>query len=216
MREISEIYYVYHSVAEFVETPFFTSSDAALYSILNACRYLITKIHHFKLPYINASYIYYSLAKVASKFEGYKTARACYDKLSQLVVNSKWAEEMELGNLSVRSKPFSDKDTILPTCARCSMANPIISDKNSCFNCKHPFLISYMSFETLPLVEFKPANGISHARVVELINTEKKNAQAARGKGKGKGDGWNQQVGGNQQVLSFKEEAVMAGKYIIT
>lgn len=52
----------------------------------------------------------------------------------------------------VRSKPFSDKDAILPTCARCSMANPLISDKNSCFNCKHPFIISFMSFEVLPLI----------------------------------------------------------------
>lgn len=79
-------------MAEFVETPFFTSSDAALHSILNACRFLISKLSTYKLPYINASYIYYSLAKVASKFEGYKTARACYDKLSHLIVNSKWAE----------------------------------------------------------------------------------------------------------------------------
>ena len=67
LRDISEIYFVYNSIAEFVETPFFTSSDAALYSILNACRFLITKISHYKLPYINASYIYYSLAKVSAK-----------------------------------------------------------------------------------------------------------------------------------------------------
>lgn len=99
---------------------------------------------------------------------------------------------MELGSLAVRSKPFSDKDTILPTCARCSAANSIISDKNSCFNCKQPFIISFMSFETLPLVEFKPANGISHTRVVELINSEKKNAKAGKPRaGKGQ-DKWNQ------------------------
>ncbi len=67
MKEISEIYFVYNSIAQFVETPFFTSSDAALYTILNACRFLITKINHYKLPYVNASYIYYSLAKVASR-----------------------------------------------------------------------------------------------------------------------------------------------------
>lgn len=68
LRDISEIYYVYHSIAEFVETPFFTSSDAALYSILNGCRFLITKLGKYKVPYINASYIYYSLAKVSTKF----------------------------------------------------------------------------------------------------------------------------------------------------
>ena len=54
------------------------------------CRFLITKINNYKLPFVNASYIFYSLAKVASKLEGYKTARACYEKLSQLIVNPKW------------------------------------------------------------------------------------------------------------------------------
>lgn len=87
---MSEIYFVYNSIAEFVEMPFFTSSDAALYTILSACRFLITKITHYKLPFVNASYIYYSLAKVATKVEGYKTARSCYDKLAQLVVSPKW------------------------------------------------------------------------------------------------------------------------------
>lgn len=58
---------MYNSVVDFVETPFFTSSDAALYTILNACRFLITKISHYKLPQVNASYIYYSLAKVSAK-----------------------------------------------------------------------------------------------------------------------------------------------------
>lgn len=61
------MYFAYNTVSEFVETPFFTSSDAALYTILNVCRFLITKISHNKLPYINASYIYYSLAKVSAK-----------------------------------------------------------------------------------------------------------------------------------------------------
>jgi intraflagellar transport protein 122 len=193
-------------VAEFVETPFFTSSDAALYSILNACRFLITRLHTYKLPFINASYIYYSLAKVSAKFEGYKTARACYDKLSHLIVSGRWTEEMELGSLTVRSKPFSDRETILPTCARCCMSNPIISNKNACFNCHHPFVISYMSFEALPLVEFKPAKGISHTRVLELVNIEKK-VQRVSKQGKGRGDdGWNQTLGKDQQVLSYRED----------
>jgi hypothetical protein len=35
------------------------------------------------------------------------------------------------------------------------MANPVISDRDSCFSCKHPFIMSFVSFEVLPLVEFK-------------------------------------------------------------
>ena len=102
--------------------------------------------------------------------------------------------------MTIRSKPFSDKDTILPTCARCSMANPLISDKNACFNCKHPFIISFMSFEVLPLVEFKPQQGIPHSKVLELVNSEKNTISKAPKKGK---DNWNQSIGQNQQVLSY-------------
>lgn len=86
------------------------------------------------------------------------------------------------------------------------MANPIISDKNACFNCKHPFVISYMSFEALPLVEFKPGKGISHSKVIELINTTKKVQKISNKQSKGKagGDNWNQTVTNNQQILSYK------------
>lgn len=53
LRNISEIYYVYNSVNTFVESPFFTSSDSALYAILHACRFLISKLSHIKLPFVS-------------------------------------------------------------------------------------------------------------------------------------------------------------------
>jgi len=52
LRNISEIYYVYNSVNTFVESPFFTSSDSALYAILHACRFLISRLSHTKLPFV--------------------------------------------------------------------------------------------------------------------------------------------------------------------
>ena len=120
---------------------------------------------------------------------------------------------MELGSLAVRSKPFSDNDSILPTCVRCSMANPIISDKNVCFNCKHPFVISFMSYEVLPIIEFKPEKGITHNKLIELINTDKKVQKNPKGKGK---DGWNQSFTSNQQVLSYKEDVQLASNFCVT
>lgn len=53
----------------------------------------------------------------------------------------------------------------------------------------------------LPLIEFKPAEGISHNRVIELINSEKKSTKNKKG-GK-QNDGWNQSLTSNQQVLSM-------------
>ena len=42
---------------------------------------------------------------------------------------------------------------------------------------------------------------MTHSKVMELINTEKEVTKTK--KGKGGGDGWNQQIGSNQQILSF-------------
>jgi|LakMenEpi03Aug12_release.lakeMendotaPanAssembly.Ray.scaffolds.fasta_scaffold1755995_1 hypothetical protein len=80
------------------------------------------------------------------------------------------------------------------------MANPLISDKNACFNCRQPFFISFMSYEVLPLIEFRPAPGLAHAKVMDLLNSEKRDSGKKKTK---QGDGWNQQIGSNQQVLSF-------------
>jgi hypothetical protein len=49
------------------------------------------------------------------------------------------------------------------------------------------------------MIEFKPAPGLNHTKVMDLLSSEKKDSKAR----KSKGDGWNQQVGANQQVLSF-------------
>jgi hypothetical protein len=57
-----------------------------------------------------------------------------------------------------------------------------------------------MSFEVLPLVEFKPQQGIPHSKVLELVNSEKNTISKAPKKGK---DNWNQSIGQNQQVLSY-------------
>jgi hypothetical protein len=64
-----------------------------------------------------------------------------------------------------------------------------------------------MSFEVLPLIEFKPSKEISHGKIIELINSDKKdtkqNANVKRNSKNVQNDGWNQSVGANQQVLSF-------------
>ena len=154
-----------------MESPFFTSSESALYTILNACRFIICKLNKRKLPFINLNYVYYSLAKVAKMLEGYKTARTCYEKLMELQIPKKWVEEIDLGSLLMRSKPYTDNENILPICNRCLMTNPVISEKDSCFSCKHPFVISFSSFEVLPLVEFQVEPGLTHAKVMELLNS---------------------------------------------
>lgn len=59
-----------------------------------------------------------------------------------------------------------------------------------------------MSFEVLPLIEFKPAQNITHNKVIELVNSIKAPKTNNNNK-KGGRDNWNQSIGQNQQVLSY-------------
>lgn len=51
--------------------------------------------------------------------------------------------------------------------------NTILTNDDKCSTCYHVFVHSFLSFDVLPLVEFKIAPNISHKKAMELINSEK-------------------------------------------
>lgn len=95
----------------------------------------------------------------------------------------------------VRSKPFSDRDTLHPICDRCANANQVIVAEERCTSCFHQFVRSFISFENLPLVEFKLEKGsfqitnninknfigMTHRKFLELLNSNQ-DGKAAGGK----------------------------------
>lgn len=50
------------------------------------------------------------------------------------------------------------------------------------------------------MIEFRPAPGLTHAKVLDLLSSEKRDSNKRKSKA---GDGWNQQISANQQVLAF-------------
>lgn len=58
-----------------------------------------------------------------------------------------------------------------------------------------------MSFEVLPLIEFKPEQGLSHNKLMELVNSAEKSSKGKKGK-----DNWNQSIGQNQQTLTANSD----------
>ena len=52
-------------------------------------------------------------------------------------------------------------------------SNLIISVGYKCASCMHNFVGSFLSFENLPLVEFKVDPSISHSKVSQLLYSEK-------------------------------------------
>jgi intraflagellar transport protein 122 len=80
----------------------------------------------------------------------------------------------------VRSKPFSDSQLHEPFCNRCMNQNPIISKSDKCASCNHPIVSSFLSFNALPVVEFKVPPNISLSKVLEFVNRDKSNIQTKK------------------------------------
>merc|ERR1739838_326365 len=72
--------------------------------------------------------------------------------------------------LTVRTKPYPDKDSLAVVCYRCGTTNQMLASE--CSNCKHPVFRCFCSFDCLPLVEFEIAPELSSEKAEALIKTE--------------------------------------------
>ena len=132
----------------------------------------------------------------------YKMARHAFDKLQQLCIPRHFQEAIDLSSITIRSKPFQDKEELLPMCSKCSTTNPLLNQMgNQCINCQQPFVHSFYAFEVLPLVEFIPEHGISDADALKLINQDPVNAPG------GTGSKWQERDQGDVQTMSFETSA---------
>ena len=103
--------------------------------------------------------------------QAYKYARNVLERLDELVVNSKFSDEIELLSMNIRAKPFKDEDELLPMCYRCSHHNPLLNPKgNDCSNCGQPYVFSFATFMPLPLVEFVLPDDITDEEALTLID----------------------------------------------
>lgn len=60
----------------------------------------------------------------------------------------------------------------MSVCFRCLNTNPLINPKgDKCTTCSNSFIRSLISFEILPLIEFKPIKGITDDQVIEMIKS---------------------------------------------
>lgn len=90
-----------------------------------------------------------------------------------LKIPDKFQKCIELGSLTIRSKPFHDSEELVPLCYRCSTNNPLLNKLgNVCINCRQPFVFSASSYEVLHLVEFYLEDGITDEEAVALIDLE--------------------------------------------
>jgi len=155
---------------------------------------------------ISRVYILYALAKQAQNLGAYKLARMAYDKLQVLRVPPTWQHQIDLSCLAIRSKAYSDQDDLLPVCNWCMTTNPLLrSNLDSCVNCGHPFIRTFLGFDILPLVEFQPEAMIPMDEALKLINREPSSRKQAQGN-----DGWRESTRGGAETLTLND-GPMAG-----
>ncbi|CEM25386.1 unnamed protein product [Vitrella brassicaformis CCMP3155] len=123
-------------------------------------------------PGISRAAILYAMAKKAQALDAAKLARFAHDRLQEVRLPPKWQNESDIAALQLRAKPYIDNEDLVPICYRCMGNNPLVrTNLDSCAHCGHPFVRDFLSFETLPLVEFVP-DGVDDDSAISAINEE--------------------------------------------
>ncbi|KGL82535.1 Intraflagellar transport protein 122, partial [Tinamus guttatus] len=169
-QHLAEVYHVYHSIQRYTEEPFSFHLPETLFNISRFLLHSLTKETPLGISKVNTLF---ALAKQSKALGAYKLARHAYEKLQGLQIPARFQKSIELGSLTIRSKPFHDSEELVPLCYRCSTNNPLLNNLgNVCINCRQPFVFSASSYEVLHLVEFYLEDGITDEEAVALIDLE--------------------------------------------
>lgn len=194
-QHLAELYHGYQTIHRYTEEPFSFDLPETLFNISKFLLHSLTKATPLGISKVNTLF---TLAKQSKALGAYKLARHAYDKLRGLQIPARIQKSIELGTLTIRSKPFHDSEELVPLCYRCSTNNPLLNNLgNVCINCRQPFIFSASSYEVLHLVEFYLEEGITDEEAVALIDLE-----APRHKREGK---WQETSSNNSQTLRLDE-----------
>ncbi|XP_041499239.1 intraflagellar transport protein 122 homolog isoform X2 [Microtus oregoni] len=169
-QHLAELYHGYQTIHRYTEEPFSFDLPETLFNISKFLLHSLTKATPLGISKVNTLF---TLAKQSKALGAYKLARHAYDKLRGLQIPARIQKSIELGTLTIRSKPFHDSEELVPLCYRCSTNNPLLNNLgNVCINCRQPFIFSASSYEVLHLVEFYLEEGITDEEAVALIDLE--------------------------------------------
>ena len=191
-QQTASLYYAYHFIHLFVEEPFTSHTEDSLF---NMARYLVLHLGAEPLDGISRATVLYTLAAKARSLGAFKVARFAYQQLRKLRLPDNIREHVELGALTIQTKPFTDDESLVPICYRCSSPNPLVPEDQkaaaagaplACTQCHQPFVFSFYSFEVLPVVEFVVADGISDDEAQRLIKNDSM-VSSSRGGGDARG-----------------------------
>ena len=167
-RRTAEQYSAYHSIHKYTDEPFTALTPDTVFNIARA---LLAQLLREPAPYgISKAYCLFALAKQSKALGANKLARVALERLQTFKVPIAWQEQVDLFALTIRSRPTSDDEELLPSCFRCQTINPLLNPQGDrCTACGHPFLRSFVNFEHLPLVRFQPTRDINQVECIQLL-----------------------------------------------
>ena len=172
LRDKSLIFYAYHLIDEYIQSPFTSNTPEVLF---HAARFALTLYDEngIENQSISKVALMYILAKQCIALGAFKFARNIISKLITLRIPTQWRESIELDALRVRTKPFQDPPHLSSSiCPRCSTSNSQHNQSPICSHCGHRFVHCMVSFQSLPLVEFKIVDSLSHDEAIKLLQRE--------------------------------------------
>jgi len=208
---LADLYYAFSFIRDSNEKPFTSMLPEALFQV---ARFILNSLGKKDVPYaISRVYTLFTLAKQGKALGAFKLARYAFDRLQHLKVPLSWTNQIDTDMMTIQSKPYVDKEELLPVCFRCGATNPLINSTTGgdvCVACGHPFIRSWSSFDHLPLVEFVLKEGISDEEAISLLKTPPPTkgggAKGGSGAKAGAEDKWKETDHGDHQTMSFGDE----------
>lgn len=205
--QMAGLYHAYHHVYRYTDEPFTSILPDALFQ---TAQFIMNNTVDDTPFGVSKVYTLFTLAKQGRKLEAYKLSRQAFDKLLTLKLPPTWRSQIDLAHLTIRTKPYKDKDDLLLVCCRCSTVNPLLnSHGDTCINCAHPFIRSFCAFDTLPLVHFRISHEMSDEEAIKLIDADPEDKVKAKGGNNGGMSKWGD--GGddndpNVQRMTFDDD----------
>ncbi|OXB55787.1 hypothetical protein ASZ78_014330 [Callipepla squamata] len=110
-QQLAEVYHVYHYIQRYTEEPFSFHLPETLFNISRFLLHSLTKETPLGISKVYPSNTAQNPEAEQSRALGaYKLARHAYDKLQGLQIPARFQKSVELGSLTIRSKPFHDSE----------------------------------------------------------------------------------------------------------
>ncbi|XP_062523005.1 intraflagellar transport protein 122 homolog [Corticium candelabrum] len=168
----ADIYHSYDAIQKYIDEPFTSHLPEALFHMARYLFHLLNRENELPAG-VSKAKVLIALAKLGRNLGAYKVARHAFEKLQAMRILNSFQDTIDIGSVTIRSKPFHDQEELLPMCYRCSTTNPLINSQgNCCVNCQQPFVYSFFSFDILPLVMFTLEDDINDEEAIELIQMD--------------------------------------------